>query len=258
MLVSTAVAQDGVVDDPVGATTADSGGATALPDTTELMAHLDDLYRSDSNTASVRMTVVTEEYERELEMDSWAIGDDLSLIVIRSPSREAGTATLRTEEGLWNYAPRADRLMRIPSGLMSEGWMGSHFTNDDMMRDSEYDDDYTSEISAVEVDGVSYIVARSTPNDATAIVYTRVDFWVTADTWTPVRTEYFDGDELIRTMTYSDVADVGGRTIPTVMTIVPSDAPDEMTRVEYLSIEFDADVDPDLFTQRGLRRVAQQ
>ena len=253
LILTIAVALPGVAD------AQDNPGSTdVLPDADEVMSHLDDLYRSDSSISRIRMTVVTEDYERELEMESWTLGDDQALIVIRSPSRESGTATLRTDEGLWNYAPRADRLMRVPSGLMSEGWMGSHFTNDDMMRESEYDDDYETTLLFEEHDGVTYLVARSIPGEDTAVVYTRVDFWMDAETWLPVRTEYYDGDDVVRTMTFTDVQALGGRTIPTVMTMVPADAPDEMTQVEYLEMEFDADVDDSLFTQRGLRRVAQQ
>jgi hypothetical protein len=112
-----------------------------VPDVSRVMDYIDDLYRAQSSYSSMRMTVVRERGTRELELEAWSKGDDETLIVIRSPAREAGTATLRTEDGLWNYAPRADRLIRIPTGLLSDSWMGSHFTNDDLMRETSYLDD---------------------------------------------------------------------------------------------------------------------
>ena len=99
------------------------------------------------------MKVVTRRYSRELTMESWSRGEDHGLVVIRKPAREAGTASLRTPEGIWSYAPRADRMVRIPSGLMSESWMGSHFTNEDLLRESDFEDDYASTVSWTQRDG---------------------------------------------------------------------------------------------------------
>ena len=136
-----------------------SSGQIPVPDVTQVMDYIDDLYRSQSSYSLMRMTVVRERGTRELEMESWSKGDDEALIVIRTPAREAGAATLRTEDGLWNYAPRADRLIRIPTGLLSESWMGSHFTNDDLMRETSYLDDYDAVISSEERDGVPFLKA---------------------------------------------------------------------------------------------------
>ena len=104
-----------------------------LPTVRDVVDYIDDLWRSESSHAQMTMTVVRKRGTRTLTVESWSMGDDAALMVIRNPAREAGTATLRTDDGLWNYAPRADRLIRIPSGLLSESWMGSHFTNDDVV-----------------------------------------------------------------------------------------------------------------------------
>lgn len=229
-----------------------------LPSVDDVMDHLDDLYRSESAHSEITMEISTENFERTLELESWSIGEDDSLVVIRSPAREAGTATLMNDEGLWNYAPRADRLMRIPSGMMSDGWMGSHVTNDDLMRETSYDEDYDTELMFVEDEGQDRLLARSTPTERAAVVYSRVDFYMQSDDWMPLRVEYFDGDELIRTFFYEDPEDVDGRTIPMTMRVVPEDAPDEYTRIHYDELELDVDVDESLFTQRGLRREAQR
>ncbi|MBT8395775.1 MAG: outer membrane lipoprotein-sorting protein [Gemmatimonadetes bacterium] len=229
---------------------------TPVPDVDRVMDYIDDLYRSQSSYSRMRMTVVRERGTRELEMESWSRGDDEALIVIRSPAREAGAATLRTEEGLWNYAPRADRLIRIPSGLLSESWMGSHFTNDDLMRETSYLDDYDATLTTEELDGVIYLKATLIPKPDAPVVYTELVFFVTTDDWVPVRSEYYDEGELVRAWAFDDIRTISGKKIPLRMTVLPVDEPEERTVIEYLELELDVPVEGQLFTRQGLRRAA--
>ncbi len=231
-------------------------GQIPVPDVDQVMDYIDDLYRAQSSYSVMRMTVVRERGTRELELESWSMGDDDALIVIRSPAREAGGATLRTEEGLWNYAPRADRLIRIPSGLLSESWMGSHFTNDDLMRETSYLDDYDAVLGTEERDGVTYLKATLTPKPEAPIVYSALVYLITVDEWVPVRAEYYDDGELIRAWAFDQIETISGKKIPMRMTILPVDEPDERTVVEYLTLELDVPVDESLFTRQGLRRAA--
>ncbi|MFW5951668.1 MAG: outer membrane lipoprotein-sorting protein [Gemmatimonadota bacterium] len=237
-------------------TVAAPAAAQQLPSMDAVVEHLDELYRSSSSRAVMTMTVVRERGTRELTMESWSKGEDDALVVIRAPAREAGTATLMTAEGMWNYAPRADRLIRIPTGLLSESWMGSHFTNDDLMRETSYDDDYETELSWAEREGERHLLVTMTPRPDAPVVYTKVLFWLTPEEWIPVAEEFYDEGELIRTMTFDRVETVAGRRIPMRMTLVPTDEPGERTIVEYDELELDVPVDDDLFTRRGLRRVA--
>ena len=227
-----------------------------LPDVDAVMDYIDDLYRSQSSYASMRMTVARERGTRELALEAWSKGDDEALIVIRSPAREAGTATLRTEDGLWNYAPRADRLIRIPTGLLSDSWMGSHFTNDDLMRETSYLDDYDAVLSAEEGDGGTVLKATLTPKPEAPVVYSKLVFLITPDNWVPVRAEYYDDGKLVRSMGFDRIQTIAGKMIPMRMTIVPEDKPNERTVVEYLELQLDIPVDDQLFTRQGLRRAA--
>ncbi|MDP2497134.1 MAG: outer membrane lipoprotein-sorting protein [Candidatus Palauibacterales bacterium] len=232
------------------------GGEAQLPDVDSVLDYLDDLYRSSSSHAVMEMTVIRERGTRELRLESWSRGEEDALIVIREPAREAGTATLRTEDGLWNYAPRADRLIRIPSGLLSESWMGSHFTNDDLVRETSYDEDYRASLSWTEREGERYLQVTLTPRPEAPVVYTELRFLLTPEAWIPVRWEYLDEGELVRVMTFDDVQSVDGKPLPLRMVVRPTDEPDERTVVRYRELELDVPVDADLFTRRGLRRVA--
>lgn len=230
--------------------------AQALPDVDEVMRYVDDLYRAQSSRSVMRMTVVRDRGTRSLELEAWSRGTDEALVVIRAPAREAGAATLRTKDGLWNYAPRADRLIRIPSGLLSESWMGSHFTNDDLVRETSYLEDYDAVLSRVERDGAPYLQATLTPKPDAPVVYARLVFLIRPQGWVPVLAEYHDDKRVIRTMVFEDVRTVRGRPVPMRMVLQPTDRPSERTVVEYLELELDVPVDGSLFTQQGLRRVA--
>lgn len=230
--------------------------AQPLPDVDEVVDRLDDLYRSTSSHATMTMTVFRERGARSLTLESWSRGDDEALIVIREPAREAGTATLRTGDGLWNYAPRADRVIRIPSGLLSESWMGSHFTNDDLLRETSYLDDHTAALAWRTADGARVLEVTMTPEPDLPVVYTRLVFHLDPDTYVPCRADYYDGDERTRSMVFGNVQTISGRPIPLHLTVQPADEPEERTEVDYDRLELDIPVDTDLFTRRGLRRVA--
>ncbi len=242
--------------DEEGGTEGTSAQRADLPSVGEVVDRLDDLYRSDSSHATMTMTVEKPRGTRELTMESWSKGDEQMLVVIRKPAREAGTATLRTEEGLWNYLPRADRMMRIPSGLLSDSWMGSHFSNDDLMRETSYEEDYSGEVEVGKLEGREVLKLTLTPREDAPVVYSKLVFYVTRDDWVPLETEYYDDGEVVRTMEYSNVETIGGKKLPTTMTLTPADADDEMTRVSYEDLEFGVDLDDGLFSKRGLRRRA--
>jgi outer membrane lipoprotein-sorting protein len=230
----------------------------ALPSVKEVTTHLDALYQSNSSHATMTMEITTKHFSRTLELESWSLGKDMMLAVIRTPAREAGTATLKTTEGLWNFAPRADRLMRVPPGLLSEGWMGSHFTNDDLVKANRYETEYDTTSAWVEEGGERMLRLTMIPKAHAAVVYTKVEFYVTAQGWLPRRSVYWDEAEIVRNDYFKDVKTFGGRRVPAVMEVVPTDKPGEKTRVTYTSLDFDAKVNTSTFTPRGLRKKAQQ
>jgi outer membrane lipoprotein-sorting protein len=229
-----------------------------LPALRQVVDRLNDLYRADSSHSRMTMKVVTARYRRELTLEAWTKGKQEALIVVRGPAREAGAATLRSEEGLWTYAPRADQLVRIPSSLLSDNWMGSHFTNDDLMRETDFLKDYNASLAWHEEGGRRLLQVTLVPKPQAPVVWSRVVFQLDPSDDMPLQADYYDRDKIVRTLTYSDPHVVDGRRIPFTMVMVPSDKPGESTRVEYQELKFGVKVDPGLFTQRGLRRVAKQ
>lgn len=236
------------------ASSEDSAGELPAPE--DVVETLDTLYRSNSSRAVMSMTVEKPRNSRELVLESWSKGEDRMLVVIQKPAREAGTATLRTPDGLWNYLPRADRLMRIPSGMLSDSWMGSHFSNDDLVRESNYDEDFEGEVARAEHDGDDVLELTLTAKPDAPVVYSKIVFYVTPGDWVPIEQNFYDDGEVIRTMKYSDVETVDGKKLPMTLTLRPSDAEDEFTKLTYEELEFGVDLDKKLFSKRGLRRRA--
>ena len=222
----------------------------------EIINRVDRLLRGDSSHGVARMEVVTENWERGLTMEIWSLGVDYSLVRVQAPAREAGTATLKATEDIWNYLPKVDRAIKIPASMMAGAWMGSHFTNDDLVRESQLIEDYFIELTYDgDRDGVTVWEFRLTPKPEAAVVWGHVDYQVRQADYMPLWTLFYAEDgELARTMRYSEFTNLGGRTVPAVMEMVPADKPSETTKIIYEQLVFDIDIDQSFFSLRNLQR----
>jgi outer membrane lipoprotein-sorting protein len=220
----------------------------------EVLDHVDDLFRGSSSFGTFSMQVVTEHYRREMKMEGWSRGKDHSLVRILAPRKEKGMATLKAGRDIWNYLPKVDRVIKVPSSMMGGSWMGSHFTNDDLVKESRMANDYTYEITfRGDRDGREVIDLTLTPLPEAAVVWGKVTVTVLKEGWIPLSLGYYDEDmDLARTMTYSDVRNLGGRRIPAKIEMRPADKPGEHTEIVYHDIEFDIELSDDLFTLRSL------
>tara|TARA_Y100000758_G_C16000470_1_gene403892 strand:- start:255 stop:1010 length:756 start_codon:yes stop_codon:yes gene_type:complete len=229
---------------------------TAQTDPLEIINRVDRLLRGDSSRGVATMEVVTENWEREMTMELWSLGTDYSLVRLRAPRKEAGTATLMADDDIWNYLPKVDRTIKIPSSMMGGAWMGSHFTNDDLVKESQLTDDYEVElVFDGDRDGVTVWEFRLTPKSDAAVVWGHVEYQVQQDNYMPLWTRFYDEDgDLSRTMTYSDFAELGGRLVPAVMEMQPADKPGERTAITYQELEFDVDIEQSFFSLRNLQR----
>ena len=219
----------------------------------QILDRFDDLYRGDSSHAVLAMTVVTGHWTRELRLEAWSQGREKSLFRILSPRKERGTATLKSGRQMWNYLPKVDRVIKVPSSMMAGSWMGSHFTNDDLVKESRMADDYDFEYGEAPGEGEIAIVCIPEPD--AAVVWGKVVIRMRSADWMPVAVEYFDEDmEPARTMSFGDYREVGERLLPLRMRIAPADEPEEHTEIRYEEIEFDLPLAEDLFSLRSLRK----
>lgn len=221
----------------------------------EIIDRVDRLLRGESSRALIEMQIRTEHWARELEMEAWSLGTEHSLVRVTEPPREEGTATLKAGQEVWNYLPRVDRTIKVPPSLMMGSWMGSHFTNDDLVKDSRIIEDYDFDIAFEGVrDGVRVWEFVLVPKPEAPVVWGRIEEEVRQTDLMPTWVRYYDeGGELVRTMTFSGYREMDGRLVPTRMEVVPSDAPDEFTRLIYHELDFDVALDEEFFSLRNLR-----
>lgn len=222
----------------------------------EILDHVDDLFRGNSSFATFSMKVVTAHYEREMTMEGWSRGKDYSLIRILSPEKERGMSTLKAERDIWNYLPKIRRVIKVPSSMMGGSWMGSHFTNDDLVKESRMADDYDHEITFRGTrDTTDVIDLTLIPKPEAAVVWGKIVVTVRAEDLMPLGVEYYDEDlEMTRKMIYGEIKNLGGRSLPVRMKVIPTDKPEEFTEIVYHEIEFDVDLPEGLFTLRSLSK----
>jgi outer membrane lipoprotein-sorting protein len=233
--------------------TASAAGQTSAR---EIIDRVDRLLRGDSSHGVTVMEVVTEHWKRTLTMEVWSLGTDYSLVRVTSPAKEAGTATLKSDKDIWNYLPKVDRTIKIPASMMAGSWMGSHFTNDDLVKDSRLIDDYDIETSFDgDRDGETIWELKLTPKPDVPVVWGHIEYVVRQRDLMPLSARYYDEDgKLSRTMTFSDFQKLGGRLVPAVMDMHPEDKPGERTSMHYQELDFDVDIDESFFSLQNLKR----
>ncbi len=221
----------------------------------EIVDRVDRLMRGESSQARVSMEIVTENWSRSLDLEIWSLGTEYSLVRLLAPPREAGTATLMVAQEVWNYLPRVDRTIKVPPSLMMGSWMGSHFTNDDLVKEGRLIEDYDISIAFEGArDGVQVWEIELVPKPEAPIVWDKIVWQVRQADLLPTWARYYgEGDELERTMTFDGYRTFGGRLVPALLTVIPADKPRETTTVRYDELLFDIDLSPDFFSLRNLR-----
>ncbi len=225
-------------------------------DAKEIMDRVDRLLRGDSSHGTVEMTVVNRRWSRSLALEIWSEGTEKALIRILRPKKEEGTATLKVGSNMWNYLPKIDRTIRVPTSMMMGSWMGSHFTNDDLVKESRLITDYDISISFQgERDGLPVYEFLLLPKPEAPVVWGKITFRVRSDNLMPIWSRYFDeSGELKRTLTFHDFQEMGGRLIPARMRLEPADEEGEYTEMIYEKLEFDLAIPRGTFSLSSLRR----
>ncbi len=220
----------------------------------QLIREVDELYRSKSSYSELEMEIVTPHWQRTLAMYGWTEGLDKTFIRITSPKKENGVTTLRIENEMWNYLPKTDKVMKIPPSMMMSSWMGSDFTNDDLVKEFSLFEDYMYEFIHPEGEPDSLYYINCIPNEDVPIVWNNIVISVRKDDHIPIWQKYYDEKgTLMRLMNYSDVRNFGDRLIPATMEMIPQNKEGHKTVIRYHKLEFDINLDKDVFSLRKLR-----
>ena len=222
-------------------------------DVDSLVREVDRLYRAHSAHARIEMEIVTPHWQRTLSMVSWSEGMKKTFIRITAPAREKDAATLRIGNEMWNYLPKANKVIKVPPSMMMGSWMGSDFTNDDLVKESSLFEDYTYRFIDVDSAAEALYYIDCVPREDLAVVWSHIVMAVAKNDHLPIWEKYYDDrDSLMRVMSYGNIQRVGDRRIPLTLEMVPQHKEGHRTIIRYLELEFNVAFDPETFSLRNL------
>ncbi|MBB6459411.1 outer membrane lipoprotein-sorting protein [Flammeovirga kamogawensis] len=225
----------------------------------EIIEKMQDHQRGKSSYTNMTMKVVRPDWTRTMNMKSWSLGgEDYFLVLITSPAKDKGSASLKRLKEMWSWTPSIERTIKISPSMMSQAWMGSDFTNDDLMKGSSVVNDYSHKLLGKEtVNGLECYKIEMIPHEDAAVVWGKVLVWVTTDgIYNQIKVENYDEDMyLVNTLNQYDVKELGGRMIPTRQEMVPADEEGKKTVMILNDAKFNQKISPNFFTQQNMKRV---
>ncbi len=229
---------------------------SAQSDARTILERADALTRGETQQGTYTMTIVRPDWERSTTFEFWSKGTDLSFIRVLEPVRDKGIAFLKRDREMWNFIPRVNRVIKIPPSMMLQSWMGSDFTNDDLVKESSVVDDYEHRLLGEETleEGAAWRI-ELIPKPTTAVAWDRIEEWIRKEDYVPLKAVYFnERDEPVRTMLFEDIRPAGGRTVPLRMVLIEETRPGRRTILQVDDITYDAPIPESVFSQQNLRR----
>lgn len=225
------------------------------PTAAEIIAKVDELTRGLTQQGSYSMTIVHPDWERTLDFDFWSEGTEKSFIVVNQPKRDKGVAFLKLDREMWQYVPRVNRVIKIPPSMMMQSWMGSDFTNDDLVKESSIIHDYSHRLLAKETTqhGPAWVV-ELIPKPEAAVVWAKIVEWIRVEDYVPLRAEFYnERDERVRVMVYDDIKLMHDRVIPARMELSQDSKPGQKTILLLTESIFDEPIPNRIFSVQNLK-----
>ena len=211
-------------------------------------------WRGLSSYTEMTMVIHRPDWERSMTMRAWTKGDKQTLVRVVEPKKDRGNGTLTDDKSMWSYSPKVNRVIKVPSSMMGQSWMGSDFSNKDIAKADDIVDEYEHSILNTEVlDGVTTYEIQSIPNEDAAVVWGREVMRIRED-HVVLQHSFFDQDgELVKTLGTLEVVEMGGRVIAKRQRMIKADEPDEWTEIQVNDVEYEVDLNDSLFTLSNLR-----
>ena len=223
----------------------------------EIVKRADDNRRGTSSYSEITMTIIRPTWTREIGIKSWSKGTDYSMSLITAPAKEKGQAFLKRQKDLWNWQPSIGRMIKMSSSVMGQSWMGSDFTNDDIVRESSTVNDYTHQLETTEkVREYDCYKVILTPKESAAVVWGKVIMWISVTDFVEIKTEFYDEDnELVNTFNSFDIKTYGNRRLASRMEVIPADKPTQKTVMQVEKNDFDMAIEDSFFSQQNMQKV---
>ncbi len=226
----------------------------------EIVEKANQLTMGKSSQGEIKMTIIRPDWSRTVEMKSWSRGNDYYMILITAPARDEGQVFLKRGNEMWNWMPTIDRMIKIPPSMMSQSWMGSDFTNDDLVKMNSVVDDYNHSLLGEEkVGDYDCYKIQLMPKKDAAVVWGKVILWVAKKEYYEMKMEYFDEDmNLVNTMIAGDVQQFDDRKLPAHLEMIPADNPDQKTVMDMKNMKFNTDIPETFFSQQNMKRISRR
>lgn len=227
-------------------------------DAKEIVRKADAKFNGEQSSYSeMNMTIIRPKYERSLSFKGWATRDGKALTIITAPAKEKGQSFLKSGNNLWSWNPTIQRLIKLPASMMSQGWMGSDFTNDDILKESSLVNEYKHKLLGEEsIQGIPCYKIELTPLENTAVVWGKLVLWISTDEYLELKSTFYDEDGyLVKTHLSSVIKSFDNRRLPSVIEIIPADEPGNKTRVTITTMRFNESYSSNFFTQQNMKRV---
>lgn len=221
---------------------------------TQIVRDAIDHWRGLSSYTVMTMVIHRPDWERSMTMEAWTKGDDNSLVRVIEPKKDRGNGTLTDKNSMWTFSPKVNRVIKVPSSMMGQSWMGSDFSNKDIARADDIIDQYDHSILETDVvDEITVYKIESIPHEDAAVVWGS-EVLTIRDDHVVLEHAFYDQDgELVKTLKSLEIAEMGGRTIAKRQRMVKTDEPDEWTEIAVEEVEYELDLKDSVFTLSNLR-----
>ena len=211
-------------------------------------------WRGLSSYTEMTMVIHRPDWERSMTMRAWTKGDKRTLVRVVEPKKDRGNGTLTDDKSMWSYSPKVNRVIKVPSSMMGQSWMGSDFSNKDVAKADDIVDEYQHSIlKTEEIDGVTVYDIRSIPNEDAAIVWGSEVMRIRDDHVVVQHSYYDQDDELVKTLETLEIVEMGGRLIAKRQRMSKADEPDEWTEIQVNDVEYGVELKDSVFTLSNLR-----
>jgi outer membrane lipoprotein-sorting protein len=210
-----------------------------------------------SSYSEMSMTIVRPKYKRGLEFKSWAESNKNALALITNPAKEKGQTFLKSGNNMWSWNPTIQRVIKLPPAMMSQGWMGSDYSNDDILKESSLVTDYSHKLLKSEaIEGVDCYVIELLPLENADVVWGKIIMWISKDEYLGLKAEYYDEELLlVKTHLAYNIQIFDNRKLPAIMEIIPADEPGNKTIVTIIDMKFNIVLDEDFFSQQNMKQI---
>lgn len=226
-------------------------------DATEIIKKSEEAVRGDSQIASIEIVIKTRRWTRSLDLRSWENRlEKKSFSEITAPEKDAGNRFLLINQDMRQYVPRLKKDIKISPSMMLQSWMGSDFTNDDIIKESSITKDYFHTLDGTEtVDGHQCYRIVLKPRPEAAVVWGKIVYYARKSDYLPVREEFYNEHGVMKKfMTCGEFRMMHDRVIPSSYRMQTVGKGDRYTQMNIRSVRFNEKIAPSVFTLQNLKR----